>query len=168
MALVNQLNRTHFLAGGAGFVIGAIVVAAILLFATPRIAAAITPSPSPTPFAVPSANPSPKASANPATKAVAQAVSESLASSLGMKPADVRKALHQGSTVQQLATQKGISQSTLQASFNQNLKTQLDKAVSAGTITSAQESKVLAKYQSTIPHWSTPEKVKATPTPTAH
>jgi uncharacterized protein YidB (DUF937 family) len=158
MGGVNRFDRTHFLTAGAGFVVGAVIVAVILLFATPRIAAAIAPSPSPTPYAAPSATPSPRASANPATKAVAKAVAQSLADSLGMNPADLRKALRQGSTVQQLATQKGISQSALQTSFDQDLKTQLDKAVAAGTITSDQESKVLTRYQSTIPHWDKPVK----------
>lgn len=166
MAGVNRMHRTQtFLVAGAGFGLGAVVVAVILLIATPHIAAALTPSASATPTPTPTASPSAKASASPATKAIAQAVNQSLADSLGMTAKDLRKALHQGTTVQQLAAQKGTPQATLQATFNQNLKAQLDKDVSAGTITPAQEATVLKRYQSTIPHWSTA--VKVSPSPSA-
>jgi hypothetical protein len=150
------VNSTHILSAGAGFGVGAVLVGAVLFFATPRIAAAIQPQPSPAAYAAPSASPSAKSTPTPAQKAVNTAIAESLASSLGMTTKDLHKALHQGTTVQQLAGQKGISQATLQASFSQNLKSQLDHLVAAGTVPAAQESRVIARYKSTIPYWDKP------------
>lgn len=156
------MTSTHILSAGAGFGVGAILVGAVLFFATPQIAAAIEPQHSPATNAAPRAAPSPKSTPTPAQKAVNAAISQSLASSLGMTTKDLHKALHQGTTVQQLAGQKGISQATLQASFSQGLKTKLDQAVAAGIVPAAQESKVQARYKSTIPYWDkAPGQVRA-------
>jgi hypothetical protein len=149
------VNRTAAIAAGAGFLVGGVLVALFMFFATPRLVAA-QPQPSPSATASPNPSASPKKQATPAQKAVATAVGQALADALGMSPADLRKALHGGTTVQQLASQKGIAQATLQASFSEHLKAHLDQAVSTGTITSDQESKVLARYQSKIPHWDKP------------
>jgi hypothetical protein len=62
--------------------------------------------------------------------------------------------LKQGATVQQLATQAGISQSQFQAKLIQDVKPLLDQDVNQGTLTSAQEQTTMSRLSRSIPHWN--------------
>ena len=65
---------------------------------------------------------------------------------LGVTQATLMKDLHGGESLLQIAQSKGMSQQTLVADLEANLKTRLDAAVTKGHMTSAQEQQILANY----------------------
>jgi hypothetical protein len=151
-------------AAGGGLVLGAAVVATVAI-ATPRIttAGAVPTAPpvsSPTPIVPPGG-----AKADPAKRAVSRALVQAEAQVLGITPQQLQAALKQGTTVHQLADQKGVSQATFQASFVGDLTTLLGQDVSQGVIPQAQEATILQRYRSRIPHWDQAASPHPSPTP---
>ena len=67
---------------------------------------------------------------------------------LGLTKAELRTARENGTTLAQLATQQGKSVSGLKQAIYDAAKADLDKAVAAGRITSAQEKTMLSRLQS--------------------
>ncbi len=67
---------------------------------------------------------------------------------LGVTKAELRTARANGTSLAQLATQKGKSVDGLKQAIYDAAKADLDKAVSAGRITSAQETTMLSDLQS--------------------
>jgi uncharacterized protein YaiL (DUF2058 family) len=101
--------------------------------------------------------PQPAANVGHAKKAVVvrQAVLEAEASVLGMKPADLRQALKDGQTVEQLATARQLSKAQFGDRFAVALKPRLDALVERGTITRAQGDHILkAIAGGRIPWWN--------------
>ena len=150
---------TKAIAAGAGAAVIVAAVAAITaLAAAPHLlpAAAATPVASSTPDSSPSPSPSPTTS--PATtsaqRAVRLAAAQAEATVLGITTAQLASDLRQGTTVQQLAAQKGISQAGFQSSFVQDLTPLLDQDVQRGTITSRQEQQALRRLGAQVPNWS--------------
>lgn len=111
------------------------------------------------------ASPSPSAAAaqpaKPATKPdrsdrrlVARAVFTAEAAVLDLKPEDLRKALKDGKTVEQLAAAKGMSKDQFADRLANTVKPELDKLVDAHKLTADQEAKVLARIRAGhIPFW---------------
>src|SRR5262245_19998871 len=103
-----------------------------------------------------------------ANRAIRQAVLQGEAQILGITVKDLGADLKQGTTVQQLATQKGISQQQFEAQLVQTVQPMLDKEVGAGTLTQAQEQQELKRLGRTIPNWTAPvKKAQPSATPTA-
>ncbi len=98
-------------------------------------------------------------------KAVRLAMLQAEAQTLGITPKQLQADLKGGTTVQQLATQKGLSQAQFQQQFSADVKPLLDTQVAAGTITSKQEQKLLQRYATAVPNWSTVPKPKASALP---
>ena len=73
---------------------------------------------------------------------------EAVASYLGLTKAELRTARENGTTLAQLATQQGKSVAGLKQAMYDAAKADLDKAVAAGRITSAQEKTMLSGLQS--------------------
>ena len=73
---------------------------------------------------------------------------EAVASYLGLTKAELRTARESGTSLAQLATQQGKSVSGLKQAIYDAAKADLDKAVAAGHITSAQETTMLSGLQS--------------------
>ena len=73
---------------------------------------------------------------------------EAVADYLGLTKAELRTARENGTTLAQLATQQGKSVSGLKQAMYDAAKADLDKAVAAGRITSAQEKTMLSGLQS--------------------
>ena len=71
-----------------------------------------------------------------------------VASYLGMTKAELRTARQNGTSLAELATQKGKSVAGLKQAIYDAAKADLDKAVTAGRITSAQETTMLSNLQS--------------------
>jgi hypothetical protein len=71
-----------------------------------------------------------------------------VANYLGLTKADLRTAHENGTSLAQLATQQGKSVSGLKQAIYDAAKADLDKAVSAGRLTSAQETTRLTELQS--------------------
>lgn len=67
---------------------------------------------------------------------------------LGVTKAELRTARENGTSLAQLATQQGKSVSGLKQAIYDAAKADLDKAVAAGRITSAQETSMLSDLQS--------------------
>ena len=133
--------------GGAG----SALLGVSLLGAQATNALAASPSPSTT-----TAQP-----AKPATKAdpsdrrlVARAVFTAEAAVLGMKPEDLRQALKDGKTVQQLAAAKDVTKDQFADRLANTVKPELDKLVDAHKLTADQEARVLARIRAGhIPFW---------------
>jgi len=70
------------------------------------------------------------------------------ASYLGMTKTELRTARENGTSLAQLATQKGKSVAGLKQAIYDAAKADLDRAVAAGRITSAQEKTMLSDLQS--------------------
>jgi len=70
------------------------------------------------------------------------------ASYLGLTKAELRTARENGTSLAQLATQQGKSVAGLKQAIYDAAKANLDKAVTAGRITSAQETTMLSDLQS--------------------
>ena len=73
---------------------------------------------------------------------------EALADYLGLTKTELRAAHENGTSLAQLATQQGKSLTGLKQAIYDAAKADLDKAVTAGRITSAQESTMLSRLQS--------------------
>src|SRR5262249_10126841 len=117
----------------------------------------------------PNASPSPSAAAkDPAAQAVRVAGAQAEAQVLGITPKQLTADLKSGKTVQQLASDKGLSQDQFRTQFQQALKPLLDQQVTAGTLTSAQEQKAIQRLITTIPNWTqAPAKKQPQPSPSA-
>jgi hypothetical protein len=72
------------------------------------------------------------------------AVVQAVATELHLTPATLKADLAGGQNIVALAAQHGVTQAQLNTTILASARTQLDSLVTAGTITSAQESKVLA------------------------
>ena len=70
-----------------------------------------------------------------------------VASYLGVTKAELRTARENGTSLAQLATQQGKSVAGLEQAIYNAAKSDLDKAVAAGRITSAQETRMLSGLQ---------------------
>jgi hypothetical protein len=68
---------------------------------------------------------------------------DAVAKTLSMSTADLKSQLRAGKSLSDLETAKGVSDATVKAAARQAAKGVLDPAVRAGTITQAQEDKVL-------------------------
>jgi uncharacterized coiled-coil protein SlyX len=73
---------------------------------------------------------------------------DAAASYLGLTHAELRTARQNGTSLAQLATQNGKSVAGLKQAMYDAAKADLDKAVTAGRITSAQETTMLNRLQS--------------------
>ncbi len=73
---------------------------------------------------------------------------EAVATYLGLTKAELRTARENGTTLAQLATQQGKSVAGLKQAIYDAAKADLDKAVAAGRITTAQEKSMLSGLQS--------------------
>jgi uncharacterized protein YidB (DUF937 family) len=106
--------------------------------------------------------------ANAALAKVMQAYLAAAASALGMQPADVAAALKSGTSLSELAQQKGVSESDFRSKLIAALQPQLDQAVSQGQLTKEQESEILQRLQTgPLPDWAKAAKPKASPSPQA-
>ena len=142
--------------------LGALVLAGGVLAVTAAATGLYRGSPSsrPTMAATPStaASPGPAGArsgnaANQGVKAARQAVLQAEAQVLGMRPKDLAAQLKQGTTVHQLADQKGIAQADFQGQFSKDLTAILDQDVQKGALTSQQEQQALKRVGSTVPNW---------------
>ncbi|HEX7310025.1 MAG TPA: hypothetical protein VF232_02505 [Gaiellaceae bacterium] len=73
---------------------------------------------------------------------------DAVASYLGVTNAELRAARENGTSLAQLATQRGKSVAGLEHAIYNAARSGLDKAVAAGRITSAQETRMLSSLQS--------------------
>jgi len=73
---------------------------------------------------------------------------DAVAKYLGLTRAELRSARENGTSLAQLATQQGKQVAGLKQAIYDAAKADLDKAVAAGRITSAQETKMLSGLQS--------------------
>lgn len=97
-----------------------------------------------------------------------QAYVAAAASALGMQPADVTAALKGGTSLSELAQQKGVSESDFRSKLIANLQPQLDQAVAGGKLTKDQENAIVQQLQTgPLPYWSRAPKPKASPSPNA-
>jgi hypothetical protein len=117
---------------------------------------------SPAPSASPGA-----ARANPATQAARRAAAAAEAQVLGVTAKQLNADFKAGKTVQQLATAKGLSQAQFQTQYQAALKTQLDQAVAAGTMTQAQEQQAIKRLTTSVPNWDRVGAARPSPSPTA-
>jgi cell division septum initiation protein DivIVA len=105
--------------------------------------------------ATPSPIPSASARArNTSAQVVRKAALAAEAQVLGVTTKQLNADFKSGTTVQQLATAKGLSQAQFQTQFQAALQSQLDQAVSAGTVTQAQEQQAVKRLTAAIPNWS--------------
>jgi polyhydroxyalkanoate synthesis regulator phasin len=75
---------------------------------------------------------------------------EAAAAYLGLTPAELRAQIESGKTLAQIATDQGKPVDGLEAAILAGAKTALDKAVTAGKITAAQEQQMLDDLKSHI------------------
>ena len=78
------------------------------------------------------------------------AVMDAAAEYIGVGDAQLASARHDGQSLAQIATGNGKSVTGLQQALASAVKTNLDKAVSAGTLTQAQATQALATFQSQV------------------
>ena len=105
--------------------------------------------------ASPEPSQSPAAAAkNGAAQAERRAALAAEAQVLGITTKQLNADFKSGTTVQQLATAKGLSQAQFQAQFQADLKTLLDKEVASGNVTQAQEQQALTGLGRAVPNWS--------------
>ena len=86
--------------------------------------------------------------AGPGARAARRLRSNAVASYLGLTKAELRTARENGTSLAQLATQQGKSVAGLKQAIYDAAKSDLDKAVAAGRITAAQETRMLSGLQS--------------------
>jgi membrane-bound lytic murein transglycosylase B len=149
-------------AGGLVVAVGVVVITASAA-GIHLTGAAAAPSPSPTPS--PSATARAGAQANPAARLVNQGALQAEAQVLGLQPKELTKDVRQGTTVHQLATQKGIAQADFQGRFTTALKAILDQDVQQGQLTSQQEQQALKRLANRIPNWDQVPQRAAQPSP---
>jgi len=108
---------------------------------------------------------------NAAGGAFTQALMSAAASALGITPEQLKADLAKGMTLHQIANAQNppVTEDQFRSRLIASLKTQLDKAVADGKITSAQEQKILTALQTgPIPFWDKPmRKPSTTATPGA-
>jgi hypothetical protein len=108
---------------------------------------------------------------NAAGAAYTQALMSAAASALGITPEQLKADLAKGMTLHQIANAQNppVTEDQFRSRLIASLKTQLDKAVADGKITSAQEQKILTALQTgPIPFWDRPmRKPSTTATPGA-
>jgi hypothetical protein len=75
-------------------------------------------------------------------------VATAVASYLGITKAELKTARDNGTSLAQLATQKGETLAGLKAAIYADVKAHLDRDVTAGKLTAAQETSMLANLQS--------------------
>jgi len=103
----------------------------------------------------PSGSPSPPAAPRrTAVRTVAQAVLQAEAQVLDMSPQQLAEQLRQGTSVSQLAGQRGIDQASFQTRLVQDVTPILDRDVQSGELTAAQERQALRRLSTQIPRWS--------------
>jgi hypothetical protein len=68
------------------------------------------------------------------------------ADTLGMEPADLRAQLRDGADLHDIAAAKGVGYPALTKAILDAVKTDLDAAVAAGTITAERETKILERF----------------------
>jgi hypothetical protein len=141
------------LTGGAAAV-GAHLASARASMPAPIVAAGPSPAPA--------TKPAPKA--NPAARAVNMAILQAEAGILGITVKQLNADLKQGTPVQQLAGARGLDESQFSAQLVNAVTPLLDKDVTDGTLTAAQEQSALKKLGKTVPHWTLPAR-KAAPSP---
>jgi hypothetical protein len=78
------------------------------------------------------------------------AVMDAAAEYIGISENALATARHDGQSLAQIATDNGKSVTGLQQALAAAVKTNLDKAVSAGTLTQAQATQALATFQSQV------------------
>ena len=160
---MNRRVKLAAAAVGALVVAGAVVVVTAAATNVYRNNASNHPATQPATAASPGAQGAAggkQAPANPAQKAVHQAVLQAEAQALGIKPKELSADLRQGTTVHQLADQKGLSQAAFQAAFGKDLTAALDQDVQKGALTSQQEQQALKRLGSTVPNWDQAAKPK--------
>ena len=150
-------------AGGAVVAVGVVVITASAagVHLGGGSPAATVASPSPAPTASPA-----QGAANPAARTLNQVAAEAEAQVLGIQPQELAKDLRKGTTVHQLADQRGIAQPDFQARFTRPLTALLDQDVQQGKLTAAQEQRYLKRLGATIPNWDQAPGQRPTPTPT--
>jgi polyhydroxyalkanoate synthesis regulator phasin len=80
---------------------------------------------------------------------------EAAADALGMSAADLRDQLQNGSTLQQLATSKGMNEAQFRTALTKPVTDELDELVKQGKITSDQKKMVLDKLATApLPMWN--------------
>ncbi len=84
---------------------------------------------------------------NAALKGVEQQVTTAVANKLGISVDQLKSDLKSGQTLAQIAQSKNISVADLKTTIVNTVKPTLDAAVKAGTITQAQEDKVIQRIQ---------------------
>jgi membrane-bound lytic murein transglycosylase B len=154
--------------GAAGGIVVAAGVVVITASATGlHLAGSSQPAPvtASSPAPVPSASPM-RPAADPAARAMNQAAAQAEAQVLGIQPKELAADLRKGTTVHQLADQKGISQADFQARFKAALTPLLDQEVQRGTLTAQQEQQFLKRVGTRIPNWDQAPGQRPTPTPT--
>lgn len=87
--------------------------------------------------------------ARPAAGVVKDAV-EAVAKALGLTPAELRAELKSGKNLKEIAAAKGVPYATVTAAALGPIKTKLDAAVTAGTITQAREDRILARLEANL------------------
>jgi hypothetical protein len=116
------------------------------------------------------ASPVPAPSQSPAKNAAAQVARRAAVAAevqvLGVTAKELNADVKAGKTVQQLATAKGLTQAQFQTQYDAALQTQLDQAVTAGTLTQAQEQQAMKRLTTAIPNWSQVPQAKKSPSPT--
>jgi hypothetical protein len=128
---------------GGGIAIGAHVGGGAQAASSTAVVASPTPSASPSP-----------GGKNTAAQAVRRAALSAEAQVLGVTLKQLDADFKAGKTVQQLATARGLTQPQFQAQFQTALKTELDREVTAGTVTQAQETQALRRLTAAVPNWS--------------
>jgi membrane-bound lytic murein transglycosylase B len=152
------------LAAGA---IGALAVAGGATAAVTHFSASPTTSTS-APSVAASPAPSPSANAakqkrQAAARAMSMALVQGEAQVLGLTPQQLNRDRRQGMTIQQLASQKGMSETDFQTKLSAAIKPILDGDVQQGTLTSDQEQRYLQRVSTTVPNWDQVAKKPAAP-----
>jgi hypothetical protein len=82
--------------------------------------------------------------------AILSAAIQAAATALGVTPAQLESDVKAGQTLAQIAAANGTSITTLEQSIESAVKTQLDKAVGAGRLSSTQEQQLLTELASKL------------------
>ena len=115
--------------------------------APPVIEVSASPDSQPSPAAAPSA-----AAVTPSARPPRPVVLAAEAQVLGVKPKDLSAQLTLGTTVHQVADQKGITQADFQTRYAERLRAILDQQVRNGRLTRAQEQQALQRL-GMVPNW---------------
>jgi hypothetical protein len=151
--------------GGLVVAFGVVVITASA--AGFNLSDALHPSASPSPAVALAPVPSPGRGqvANVAVRALNQAVVQAEAEVLGLRPAQLDTALRQGTTVHQLASQRGLTQAVFNLRFQSTVTTILDQDVQQGVLTQQQEQAALGRLAGGPPNWDAAVAARVRPTP---